>query len=703
MSHRLDPLLRPKSIAVIGATEREHSVGRRIVHNLLAGKFEGNIYPVNPGYETVLGLKCYTDMTSLPETVEHVAFAVNDQRIEAALKEAIAHGAIAATIMSQLIFWNDTEPGLHQRVEKLAEESGLIICGANAMGFYNCRDGVWMCGFDTRENHPRGGNVTLISHSGSGMCGIVDCEERLDFNLAVSTGQEINVAMHEYMDFAIEEHDTRVIGLFMETVRNPDAMLAVLKKASERRIPVVAIKVGKTKLSARLAESHSGAMAGEDAAYEALFDRYGIQRVHDMDAFTTTLIMFAQPHAVPDGGLATLHDSGGERQLLIDLAHDMNVRLADISGATTRRLESLLDPGLMAVNPLDAWGAGGPGSDRIMADCLSAMMQDPATAIGAVVHDRAPHSAIYPEYVEYMRQAYRDSGKPVFLVSNRQGTGSDPAVVAVTREGLPVLDGLRSFLGGVNCLFNYRDYCQRATVIPPLIDAGLIDDARRALNSESVDELASLDLLRTVGLPIIRAIPAENESAALAAAEAIGYPLVMKTAQSGIRHKTQHAGVLTKLERAGQVKSAYKNLSGRLGAKVLLMPMVEEEGLEMLLGMIQDPQFGPLVIMGLGGIRVEALRDVVSAIPPFDSDTAMRLIRGLKHSELLEFDPRQGKPDISSFCDAAALFSVLVASLGDAVEEIDINPIIVHGKGCVAVDAMIITRGQSSKHTEERS
>ena len=154
MSHRLDPLLRPKSIAVIGATERPHSVGRRIVHNLLAGEFEGNIYPVNPGHDSVLDLRCYPGLDALPETVEHVAFAVNDQRIEAALKEAIAHGAIAATIMSQLIFRNDTEPGLHQRVEKLAEESGLIICGANAMGFYNCRDGVWMCGFDTRENHP---------------------------------------------------------------------------------------------------------------------------------------------------------------------------------------------------------------------------------------------------------------------------------------------------------------------------------------------------------------------------------------------------------------------------------------------------------------------------------------------------------------------------------------------------------------------
>ena len=246
MAHRLDPLLKPKSIAVIGATERRNSVGRQIVHNLLAGKYEGNIYPVNPGRDSVLGLPCYPELSSLPETVEHVAFAVSDQRIEAALAETIIHGALAATIMSQLIVENDSTPLLQQRIEDQVRASGLIVCGANAMGLYNCHDGIWMCGFDTRENHPRGGNVTLISHSGAGMSGIVDCEERIDFNLAVSTGQELCVSMDEYMDFALDQPETRVIGLFMETVRYPERMVAALEKAAGLAIPVVALKVGRT-------------------------------------------------------------------------------------------------------------------------------------------------------------------------------------------------------------------------------------------------------------------------------------------------------------------------------------------------------------------------------------------------------------------------------------------------------------------------
>ncbi len=261
---------------------------------------------------------------------------------------------------------NDHPPLLRDRITAKIKASGLIVCGANGMGFYNFADGVWVCGFDTRENHLRGGNVTLISHSGSGMSGIIDCEERIDFNLAVSPGQELCVSMDQYMDFALEQPETRVIGLFMETARNPAGMIRAFRKANDKGIPVVVLKVGRTEFSARLAVSHSGAITGRDDAYQALFDRYGVQRVKDMDELATTLIMFAQPHPVAAGGLVSIHDSGGERQLLIDLAEDMGIPLARIEPSTESRLKSLLDPGLPPVNPLDAWGAGGPGANKIM-------------------------------------------------------------------------------------------------------------------------------------------------------------------------------------------------------------------------------------------------------------------------------------------------------------------------------------------------
>ena len=697
MAHRLDPLLRPCSIAVLGASERHLSVGWQSVHNLLAGGFEGNIYPLNPAYDTVQGLPCYPDLAALPETVDHVICAISDQGIEAALDEVIGHGARAATIMSQLLVEEDTVPRLQQRVESKILASGLLVCGANCMGFYNGHDSVWVSGFDTRENHIRGGNVTLISQSGAGMCGIVDCEERIDFNLAVSTGQELSVGMHDYMDFAIEVHQTRVIGLFMETIRDPQAMMKVLEKANKRRIPVVAIKVGRTDLSARLAVSHSGAMAGSDSAYQALFDRYGVQRVEDMDEFATALIMFAQPHPVAAGGLAGLHDSGGERQLLIDLADRMDVPLARLNPKTTKRLEQILDPGLPAVNPLDAWGAGGPDARRKMQDCLSAMLNDPDAAFGAVVHDRAPLGAVYPDYVDYMRVAHEASGKPVFLVANRQGTGADPMVVEVTREGFPILDGLRSFLSASRCLLQYRDFCERGPMHPGPVDGTVLSRAVNRLSTgEPLSESDASSLLGSFGLPVNSTEVRKSESGTIEAAWKLGYPVVLKTAQQGIIHKTEQHGVYLDIANEEMLVSAYRDLAQRLGPSVIVAPRIDIPGIEMVLGMVQDEQFGALVMLGFGGVNVEILNDVIFAIPPFDTATARRLVNGLKHRRMLGRQRVGGRPDIEKFCQTAADFSAVVAELGDIVEEIDMNPVIVHADGCLALDALVIGRMENA-------
>ena len=694
--HRLDPLLRPRSVAVVGASERDGSVGRRTVHNLLAGGYEGEIYPINPGRDSVLGLRCYSDLESLPGTAEHVAFAVSDARIEGALAAAIDHGARAATIMSQLVEQQQREPSLQARVNKMIHDADLLVCGANAMGFYNCTDGVWLCGFDTRDNHVRGGNVTLISQSGSGMSGIVDCEERMDFNLAVSTGMELSVGMADYMDFAIEAHSPRVIGLFMETVRDPQAMIAALEKANDRRIPVVALKVGRTAFSARMAQSHSGAIAGDDAAYEALFDCYGVQRVGDMHALVSAMMLFAQPHRPGPGGLVTLHDSGGERQLLIDLADEMRIPLAELGPDTTARLESLLDPGLPPVNPLDAWGAGGPDADETMARCLAAMMADEQAAIGAVVHDRAPHGTICPDYVEYLAFTRRHCERPLALVSNHQGSGADPLAIETTRAGFPVMDGLRPFLEAVRCMLDRRDFESRSEPPAPALPETRLAQLRDRLAAGCHGEAEGLALLRDLGLPVVHFEQVRSADEAANAATKLGFPAVVKTAAADVAHKTDRGGVVLNLKDSDSVVEAWKALDQQFGPETLVMRMAEP-GLELMLGMVTDQTFGPLVIIGLGGVDAERERDRVALLPPFSAEAAMRRIRALKNAHRLEARRGCPAPDLDAFCEAAALFSAMVASLGDEIAEMDINPIIVHASGCVAVDALVIA---DSTHSE---
>jgi len=283
MTHELDPLLRPNSVAVVGASARADSMGEWSLTNLKRGGFAGNIYPVNPGYDELQSLRCYKNLSDLPEVPELVLFAVSDPRIEQALDEAIALAVPAAVLMSSLHIDDDHEPLLKDRVRQKIHAAGMLVCGANGMGFYNIRDSVWACGFDSRM-HAAPGNASLISHSGSGMCGIIDCEERLRLNFAVSTGNELSVSMDQYLDFVLELPETKVVGLFVETARNPQGFRAALEKAVQKRIPIVALKVGRTRKSAELTVSHSGALAGDDATYDALFERYGVHRVQDMDA-----------------------------------------------------------------------------------------------------------------------------------------------------------------------------------------------------------------------------------------------------------------------------------------------------------------------------------------------------------------------------------------------------------------------------------
>jgi len=700
MQHRLDPLLRPKSVAVVGASARTDTVGDWILRNLQRGGYGGRIYPVNPNYDELRGQTCYAKLRDLPEKPDLVAFAVGDRRIEAALDEAIAAGIPAAVIQSTLAL--DDDPDLRDRIQKKLQQAGMLVCGANGMGYYNVRDHVWTCGFDSASHHEAPGNVALISHSGSGgMSGLIDCDERLRVNVAVSTGNELTVTMDEYLDFVLDLPETRVVGLFVETARNPDGFRAALEKAAHRGIPVVALKVGRTTKSAELAVSHSGAMAGDDATYEALFDRYGVQRASDQDEFATMLILFAELHPVGAGGLVSLHDSGGERQLFVDLADDAGVPLTELSDETVSALEEVLDPELPAVNPLDGWSRGGPDAGENMTRCLSLMMRDEQAALGAVVHDRGPGGEIYPGYLAYMQRARSESAKPVALVAARQGTGQDRAVVTSTHAGFPVIDGVSQFLAGVHALFAYRDYQLHSTPPTHAPDKEIVDRWRGMLaGGNTLSEIDSLAMLSDFGVKTTNADRAGSADLAATVANRVGYPVALKTAQEGVLHKSDVSGVVLGLEDEAQLRQAYGQLSQRLGDDVIVSNMAPA-GVEMFLGVKHDQQFGPVVLIGAGGVLAETINDVQFALPPFDSGHARRCVDRLQLRPLLDGVRGRLPVNVDAFCAAAARFSEFAAALGDVLAEVDVNPVMVHETGAVAVDALVA--GHDCRKTDAKA
>ena len=697
----LKSLLDPSSIAVVGATRRAGAVGNTVVRNLLAGAYAGKLAAVNPGYSDVEGVPCFATLSELSFQPEQVIFAVADTRIEAAIEDAIRAGMRSCVIYSALVLENDTAPPLVERVRRRLTAAGVLACGGNGMGYYNFIHGIHACGFDTRQ-HRGSGNVVLLSQSGAGMSGILDVEERLDFSLAVSPGQELTVSLEDYLDYALDQPETRVVGTFLETSRAPGRFIAALEKARRRRIPVVAVKTGRTPMSRELARSHSGALSGTDSVYDALFEKFGVYRAHDMDDMVTALIMHAQPHPVGPGGLVTLHDSGGERQLLIDLAEAAQVPLTALAPQSISALEALLDPGLPAVNPLDAWSAGGPDYHKIMKECFAVLLRDPGAALGAVVHDRGPGGCLYPIYLDYLWRGHKASGKPVFLVAATQGVGADPQVLESTRAGLPVMDGVSAFLKGVKAVLDYRDFLLLPDPEPPLPLGGKARHWQQRLASGvAPDELEAMKCLADFGIPVVAMRRCSNEDEVLSAAEELGYPVVLKTAQAGMLHKSDVDGVRIRISNSQALCDAYADLAHRLGAHVTVSVYVPDPAVEMFLGMRSDAQFGPVVIMGFGGIHAEVLGDTVCLLPPFDADTAARLLNRLRLRPLLEGVRGAPAVDVTGFCRVAAAFSQLAVALGEVVQELDINPVRVRSDGCQAVDALIIPRRNTGAATPE--
>ncbi len=692
MAHRLDSLFEPASLAILGASQREGSVGKLALDNCLEGQFEGALYAINPGYQEISGVRCFPGLSALPEPVEHVIFALSDERLEAALDEAIAHGIKSCTIFSSLVLSEDTSPALKDRIESKLLAAGILACGANCMGFYNFGRGLWASGFDTRH-HRKQGNVSLISQSGAGMCSLLDSDERLDFNYAVSSGQELTVSMEDYLDYFIEQPSTRVVGMFMETSRRPEKFIPVLEKARQKGIPIVVVKVGRTDLAAEMAISHSGALAGSDATYNAIFERYGVMRVDDMDQLATALIMFAQPHATGRGGVVSLHDSGGERQLTIDLADQFQVPMAQLSEASVAELETLLDPGLPAINPLDAWGAGGADSKTQMQNCFSTLLKDPEAALGAVIHARAPSGKIYPDYIDYLRAGQKASGKPVFLVSARQGTGADDLVLEAGREGLPVIDGISQFLVGARCLLAHRDFLQRAQFESPVLDAQRVGHWKKKLSQvDTLNEWESAQFLSGFGIPMMASAIVDSEASLLQEMQSMNYPVVLKTAVPGIEHKSEVAGVCLNLGSEEELLAAYRDLAKRLGQQAMLAPMQTESGVEMILGVAHDEQFGAMVVMGMGGIYTEILGDAVIAVPPFDQKQARSYVDQLKMRALLDGARGGAAMQVEAYCDAAAKLSAVAVAFAQQIKEIDINPLKLTANGCVGLDALIVKR-----------
>ncbi len=677
----LTPLLAPASIAVIGASARDGSIGHELLVMIEENRYRGDVFPVNPRYSDIRGLKCFRSIEEIPQRVDLAVFVLSAQRLEQQFDAALQAGVRAMIITPNAILENDTEPKLAERIRARLREAEVPVSGYNSMGFYNLDLGLKACGFRSPAIEGRGG-IAFVSQSGSVFSAITHNDPQLEFNLSINTGAELNVTIADYMLYALDQPTTRVIGLFVEAVRDPQGFQHALRTAAERRIPVVVLKVGKSELGARFTISHSGGLAGDDEAFNAVLRHYGAFRVTSMDELANTLLLFSYYREAPGGDVALIADSGGERSMICDEASRLGLSFADLAPETVARLAELQDFGQEAVNPLDPWGTG-IGFDETLSGSMEVMCKDSNSAIGILSLNLRDDNFMVASCLAAFRHAKATVDTPLVHMTNYSGVRRRKTTDALNALGVPVLCGTRATLKAVRHWLNFRDFKLEGA-------NGQCDDI--TVSGEAGDTIAeyeALNILRGLGMPAVECIRVESEQDLLRRIEDITYPAVLKTMRPGCVHKSDAGGVVTGIGDRRQLMDAYRAMANTCGDEALIQPMMQIEA-ELMLGMKTDEIFGPLVVLGAGGIFTEQIRDAVAMLPTAGKREIEQCLRGLRVFNLMQGARGTAPADVDAIVKTVLQFSRIVRILHNRVAEIDINPLAICGSKPIALDALIV-------------
>jgi acetate---CoA ligase (ADP-forming) len=685
-------MLEARSIALVGASARPGSLGARMIAEVARSPARPRSYLVNPRYGDIGGVPCLATLAEVPEPVDLVLLAVPD----AALADQLC-AAAGRRDRSAVIFGNAFDPsggsGLRNRLTAIATDAGMAVCGAGCMGFVNVARGLRAVGYIEPDPVPAG-PVALITHSGSVFSAMLRARRGFGFSLAVSSGQELVTTAAAYAGYALQLAETKVLALVLEAIRDAAALREVLHAALRRDIPVVLLSVGASETGQALVSAHSGALAAADGAWEALATGYGVHRVHDLAEMADTLELFASGrrtdrHAT---GIATVHDSGLERAHVADLAAELGVPFAPLGQETADRLAAALDSGLAPANPLDVWSTG-RDTEPLFTECLSTLAADPHVAAVALAVDLVPELDDDQAYPRAVLAAASGTGKPLAVLAGLPAAVDMAAADRLRAAGIPVLEGTRSGLLALRHLLDHAAPPEPPHV-PPHEALDPPDLARRQrwttrLTAGGLSGADLLDLLRDYGIPAVRAQAVCTRAAALTAAAGIGYPVVVKTDERQIAHKSDVAGVRLRLADPGAVGSAYDDLAARLGPRVLVC-QTAAPGTELALGLVRDPALGPLVVISAGGVLIEIFSERAVVLPPVTRSSALVVLARLRLAAVLAGARGQPPADLGAIADAITALSGLACELGDVLDALDINPLICGPSGAVAADVLAV-------------
>ncbi|MDR7417382.1 MAG: acetate--CoA ligase family protein [Armatimonadota bacterium] len=701
----LSPLLNPKAVAVVGASERHGTAGRLVLENLRALRFSGAVYAVHPSHRDVLGFPCYPHLKALPGPVDTVAVLLAADKVLATLEAAVGVGAKSAWVLASGFAESGAEGAARQReLARFAADTGLVVCGPNCIGVANLVDGVATYSVALSPATKAGG-VSAVVQSGAICLGLANAG-RLGFRYLISSGNEAVLDSADYIGFLAGDPQTRLIVAFLEGIRSPARFVEAARAAALANKPILVVKVGRTEASRRAVQAHTGSLAGADAVCDAVFRRHGIQRLDTIDELIEAADLFSTCPLPAGDGIGLLSLSGGQIGLVADLAQDLGLTFPSLSDVTRRGLETILPPYTRIENPLDAWGSG--DLERTYPACVNLVVRDDRIHLLAVTRDTPPWVAEREleqsiAVANAAVAAARDTRKPVVMFSNISA-GVHPALTRVLGAGgVPHLQGIRETLRAMQAFTRYAGFRHRMGM-PVSRGRPSPDDlplwrSRLSGVRGTLTEPDGRRLLAAYGIPGPRERVATSADEAVTAARELGYPVALKILSAGIAHKTDIGGVRLNLRSDADVHRAFHDVMRAARTHhpattldgVLVQDMVTTPSVEVILGILRDPDFGPVVVFGTGGILTEVLADSALRIPPLSRDEAVEMIGETRAARLLRGVRDHPAADADALADALVSLSQLAVDLGDLIAALDINPVMVlpAGQGVCAVDALV--------------
>ncbi len=687
----LDALFRPRSIAVVGASSDPSKLGSLPIKFMLGAGYGGEIYPVNRRADTIQGLKVFSSVRSIGKKIDAAIIAVPKELSLAAVADCAEAGVGAAIMFTSGFAEVDAAGASTQRdIAALAKRANMRVLGPNCLGVVNFAEGM------VASFHPafaltekRGGRIGLASQSGAfgGLSYSLARERGLSFSFCVTTGNESDIDIAECVSFLAADASTEVILLYLEGCRNGPALIEALKSARRNGKRVVAIKVGRTTAGAAAAASHTATLAGSDAVFDALFRQCGVYRAHSIEEFLDIGQASATGRAPGNASLGLVTVSGGVGVLMADAATDLGLEVTPLPEATQARVREIL-PYAGPRNPIDVTG-------QVVADPkLFERGLELALAEGGFGSLVAFTGALprNPEHAPMLKQVYaslRERHPQVSLISAGLSTPQFRDELAAL--AIPSFEDPSRAVRAAAALRFFAQRSGETTQVPTRVLA--------ALPEGPMGEGEALRALGAAGIPVVESHLAADARSAVATARKIGFPVVLKIASPDILHKSDIGGVLLGLASEAEVEKGFDELIGRArrahpDASIqgcLVAPRVEG-GAEIVLGTNLDPVFGPVVMVGLGGIFVEVLHDISLRLAPVGIEEAHAMLRELKGFALLEGARGRPPSDIGALARAIVDLSSFALAHAHDIVSCDINPFLVLSKGAVALDAAIVRK-----------